>query len=92
MSFITAVVNVILAKVLIYQTAQEKQPTYSDYNISLAFKLSIAMFCNTGIIPLLANIKTDQWFTSGGLVADVFYKLLTVCFFSPIFSYVITVP
>ena len=50
------------------------------------------MFLNTGIIPILSNIKTESWFNSGGLIADVFYKLITVCFISPIFSYVFTVP
>jgi len=46
------------------------------------------MFLNTGVIPILSNIPTSQWFTSGGLVAEVFYKLI-MCFFTPIIGYII---
>ena len=37
-------------------SSHEKHATYSDYHLSVAVKLSIAMFLNTGIIPILSNV------------------------------------
>lgn len=47
-------------------------------------KLSLAMFINTGIIPLFVNFGRKQWFKSGGLMVDIFYNTVTVCFVSPL--------
>jgi len=87
-SFLTVLVNFILGWIIWRQTNRERHQTFSDYNTSTALKLSIAMFLNTGVIPILSNIPTSQWFTSGGLVAEVFYKLI-MCFFTPIIGYII---
>lgn len=56
-SLFTAFVNAILGRIIRYFSSQEKHPTYSAYHMSVAIKLSIAMFLNTGIIPILSNIK-----------------------------------
>lgn len=90
-SFFTSFVNAVLGRVIRIFSSHEKHATYSDYHLSVAIKLSIAMFLNTGIIPILSNVWTGNWFTSGGLVNDVFYKILAVGFISPIF-YVFTLP
>lgn len=90
-SFFTSFVNAVLGRVIRIFSSHEKHATYSDYHLSVAVKLSIAMFLNTGIIPILSNPLTGNWFTSGGLVNDVFYKILAVGFISPIF-YVFTLP
>lgn len=58
-SLFTAFVNAILGRIIRYFSSQEKHPTYSAYHMSVAIKLSIAMFLNTGIIPILSNIKTS---------------------------------
>ena len=84
-SLITAFVNVILGRIVRIFSAYEKHHTYSNYNLSVASKLTIGIFINTGIIPLLANIIPSQWFDNSGIVMDVTFKILAVGFISPIF-------
>jgi hypothetical protein len=72
-------------------SAYEKHTTYSKYHLAVAIKLTIALFLNTGVIPILTNPEPKEWFTSSGLVTDVFYKILSVGFISPIF-YVFSIP
>ena len=84
MSMFVVVVNGILSKVIRLFSVYEKHKTYTAYNLSVASKLTLALFINTALIPIFANITEDAWFTSSGLAVDVFYRILTVAFFSPI--------
>ena len=65
----------------------EKHETYSKYHLSVAVKLTIAMFINTGINPLFVNFGKNNWFDSGGLMVDIFYNTMTISFISPL-SYI----
>ena len=65
----------------------EKHSTYSDYNISVAYKLISARFVNTALIPIVVNIATMYWFNDGGMVSDFFYIMLTASFFTPMLYY-----
>jgi len=62
----------------------EKQSTYTDYNLSVAFKLLIARFVNTSIVPLVANASITYWFGAGGLCSVIFYVMLSISFANPI--------
>ena len=87
-SLVTAAINVILGRLVRVFSSMEKHKTYSKFHLSVAFKLWLALFFNTGMIPFFANIRSSDWFDSSGLVQDVVYKTLAVGFFSP-FSYFI---
>lgn len=81
----TAAINIFLARIIRKFSAHEKHKTYSKYNLSVAFKLTISLFFNTGIIPLLANVSINNWFDQAGLVNDVMVKTICVGFLSPLF-------
>jgi hypothetical protein len=62
----------------------EKHETYTAYNLSVAFKLTIARFINTSIVPLVVNAEVNRWFVDGGLVSDIFYIMISISFLDPI--------
>lgn len=90
MSMFVVVVNGILSKVIRLFSVYEKHRTYTAYNLSVASKLTMALFINTAVIPIFANLHHTQWFTNskfvsltfqGGLAADIFYRILTIAMF-----------
>ena len=87
MSFFVVFFNTLLGRVIRIFSAFEKHETYTKYNLSVAVKLTFAMFVNTALIPVLVNVELEDWFTNAGLVVDAFYNLLSVCFFSPLSYY-----
>lgn len=52
--------------------------------MSVAFKLAIARFINTAIVPTVVNASVTDWFTSAGLVSDYFTIMVGVAFTTPI--------
>lgn len=82
-SFIVVVINVTLGRVIRILSAYEKHETYSKYHLSVAVKLTTALFINTGIIPLFVNYGRKNWFDNGGLMVDIFYNTITISFISP---------
>ena len=88
---LVSVINFIIGRVARYITLFEKQQTYTDYNLSVAIKLTLGLFVNSGIIPFFVNFSKDDWFTRTGLVIDVFFITLSVSFISPIF-YAYSIP
>ncbi|CAI2378713.1 unnamed protein product [Moneuplotes crassus] len=85
-SFLIAGINIFLGRVIRMLTSYEHHETYTKYHLSVAFKLTIAMFINTGVNPLFVNFGRANWFDSGGLMVDVFYIVITISLVSP-FSY-----
>lgn len=83
-SLIIVVINILLTKVIRISSAYEKHETYSKYNISVAFKLWISTFVNTGIIPLLINKSKEDWFKVGGLMTIIFNNMLCISIVTPI--------
>ncbi|CAI2379579.1 unnamed protein product [Moneuplotes crassus] len=85
-SFMIAANNMLLGRLIRVLTSYENHETYTKYHLSVAFKLTFAMFINTGINPLFANFGRKNWFNQGGLMVDIFYITITVSLISP-FSY-----
>ena len=84
-SFLVVFINVVLGRIIRILSAYEKHETYTKYHLSVAVKLTIALFVNTGIVPLFVNFGRKRWFDQGGLMVDIFYNTLSVCFVSPFF-------
>lgn len=84
MSLIVVITNFVLSKVIRILASFEKQETYTKYHRSVASKLSISMFINTAIVPIVVNASRDDWFRPGGLMVDIFYNALSISFISPI--------
>lgn len=62
----------------------ERHETYTAYNLSVAFKLTLARFINTSIVPIVVNVATNRWFVDGGLVSDIFYIMISISFLDPL--------
>ena len=80
---IVVLINLVLSSVVLKFTIYEKHNTYTDHYLSVASKLTFALFTNTALIPLFVNLAKDNWFTPSGLLVDVFYYFLSVSFLSP---------
>jgi|LauGreDrversion4_2_1035121.scaffolds.fasta_scaffold297722_1 hypothetical protein len=55
-SFIIWFINLCLLLLIKKLTEYERHRTYTAYNFSVAFKLTLAQFLNTAIIPVIINI------------------------------------
>ena len=67
-SLFIVIMNAMLGRIVPIFTRLEKHHTITEYQISLAFKLALAMFINSTIIPLAINGK-DEYFTTGTVYA-----------------------
>jgi hypothetical protein len=65
MSFIVVVVNLLLGRIIRIFSAFEKHKTMTHYNLSVASKLTVALFINTALLPLFVNLDKKKWFTQG---------------------------
>ena len=69
LSFLGAMTTVMLNRMLSIFitkfTKLEKHHTTTEYQISTAFKLGIAMFINSALIPLFINNEKDEYFSNG---------------------------
>lgn len=86
-SIIITIVNNALRTVVRQLSIKEQHETYTAYNLSVAFKLTLARFVNTSIVPIIVNVATNRWFVDGGLVSDFFYIMLSISFLDPILYY-----
>ena len=91
LTFLTAMVIVLMNKLLAIFisifTKLEKHHTTTEYHISTAFKLALAMFINSALIPLFIHNGRDAIFTTGGLLWGVVLNWLSINFLQPIFEY-----
>ncbi len=71
-------INYLLKWMIKNVTAFENQRTHTEFNLSVAVKLTVARFVNSAIVPVIINIKSDRWFADGGLVFDVFSVMLMI--------------
>lgn len=83
-SIIIVIVNQALRTVVRQLSIKERHETYTAYNLSVAFKLTLARFVNSSIVPIVVNVAVNRWFVDGGLVSDVFYIMLSISFLDPI--------
>lgn len=73
-SILVVVINILLTISIKVYSKQEMHHSQSTYNLSVANKLVIAMFLNTGIIPLVVNYDYKvMWFNTGGLANNIFW-------------------
>jgi hypothetical protein len=86
-SIVVVMINTALRRVVRIFSQMEKHETYTDYNLSVAFKLILARFVNTSIVPLIANLAISKWFEDGGLVSVIFYVMLSISFVDPLMNY-----
>ena len=87
-SIVIVMINFILARSTRYSTSFERPHSLTAYNISVAFKLTFAMFFNTAVIALIVNFEwRKDWFVPGGLVTDATYILISNAFVSPLLYY-----
>lgn len=78
----------ILRNVVRKMSTYEKHDTWTANSVSIAFKLTVARFVNTSIIPLIINSTFDSWIKTGGLVTNMFYLMFSIAFLDP-FLYLI---
>lgn len=83
-SFVIIITNFSLRSIVRTLSIKEKHETYTAYNLSVAFKLAIARFINTAIVPTVVNNVHTRWFGDGGLVNDYFSIMISVSFIDPI--------
>lgn len=90
-SIVIIIINMLLRVVVRRFSLFEKHETYSNHNLSVAMKLTMARFINTAIVPILVDRGFDRWTAQGGLVSDIFYLLLSIAFVDPL-VYWINIP
>jgi hypothetical protein len=84
LSLLVVLVNFLLGKIIRLFSSYQKLGTYSEYHLTVATQLSIGMFINTGIVPLVINNSKQNWFNASGLVVDVFFNTIGISFISPL--------
>lgn len=83
-SFVIIAINIMLLSVIRYLSIKEKHETYTGYNLSVAFKLTVVRFVNTAIVPTVVNALSDRWFCNGGLVSVYFSIMISMSLTTPL--------
>jgi len=83
-AILVAVINFIFGKIIRVLSSYEVHETYTNYNLTVALKLTITRFINTGIIPLAVHIQPKDWFNTSGLSTDIFFIIFATAFLSPL--------
>jgi hypothetical protein len=83
-SFVIIAINIMLLKVVRTLSVKERHETYTDYNLSVAFKLGIVRFINTAIVPTVVNAASSRWFVTGGLVSNYFSIMISMSVTTPV--------
>lgn len=86
-SLVIFCINFALRKIIRIFTKYERMRTKTDYQLSISFKLSVAMFVNSAIIPLLVNKNPNTWFVKNGLNTDVFFIMTVIAILMPLTEY-----
>ncbi|OMJ68561.1 hypothetical protein SteCoe_33950 [Stentor coeruleus] len=84
-SLLVISINIFLSISIRIYSKEEMHHTWSTYNLSVSKKLVIALFLNTGIIPLVIsyNYITD-WFNTGGLANNIFWIQVANAIINPL--------
>jgi len=83
LSLITMIINSALSFAIPKLTVYERHGSQTGYYCSVAIKLSLALFLNSGIIPLI-SYDEEVYFTSGGFLTTIWMNWLFVCLFGPL--------
>jgi hypothetical protein len=65
---------------------REYHPTKTHEAASTALKMTTALVTNTSLVLFLLNLKSTNWYTSGGLVVDLYWMLLVNTLSPPLFQ------
>ena len=84
-SVVVSSMNVVLKKIMLKLALLEKDNTLTKYNLSVTLKYLVVTAINTVLIPVVTNLDKNTWFTAGGLVVEVFFNLIILWIFTPIF-------
>ncbi|KRW99075.1 hypothetical protein PPERSA_11676 [Pseudocohnilembus persalinus] len=84
-SLVVAVINLAI-RLFIYAGIEiEKRTTYSSYYRSLCWKVTVAQFLNSCILPVWLFIKHQAEFDTQQLLSNIFFLLVANCFVVPTF-------
>jgi len=83
-SSIISLINLFLNRAVRFLTLYECHETYTKFNLSVALKLILSMFINTALIPFFVNYNKEEWFVRSGLITDIFFNTIAICFISPL--------
>lgn len=83
-----AILNFIINIVLEILTKFEKNISYSSYYLSYSYKLMIATFCNTALLPIAVAYFTSTWENKGILINNAFIFFLTNAFVTPVLFFI----
>jgi hypothetical protein len=72
------VVNLVTEKVIKTLTFFEKRFTHTSWELSLVYKLSLAKFLNTCLIPIVGYSSDEEWFGKNGLVEEVHMVIFAI--------------
>lgn len=67
-SLVVLITNKALLIVVRKLSLKERHLTLTNYNLSVATKLTAARFINTALVPFFVNWFVEDWFKQGGLV------------------------
>jgi hypothetical protein len=83
-SILIAIINMIVVFLIPILVKLEKHISLTDYHSSASFKLALAQFLNTALIPLIVNWKAGSYFASNGLINQVALNWVFLIFVTPI--------
>ena len=86
-SLFVSVFNAIIESIIMSLSNFERHTSHASYSSFVAPKLALALFINTGLTPLLVNIRNHDWFNSSGLVIDVIFNTISVCYVYPLLEF-----
>ncbi|CAI2383775.1 unnamed protein product [Moneuplotes crassus] len=84
-SIVVSIMNVVLKQIMLKLTHLERDNTFTKYNLSITLKYFVVTAINTVIIPVATNLDKETWFLAGGLVVEIFFNLVLLCFVTPLF-------
>ena len=81
-ALLITVINSILRNSITFFSKVEKYSTWTDYYTSRAWKMSVAMFLNTGIVAII--VYQDDLYGSDSLIAVIWQIAITNAIVSPL--------
>ena len=76
------IINMLLSRITRIFTGYEKHTTNTSYNTSVAVKLTIALFLNSALVPLV--VHWGDFYSRHGLAEEANYVMLANALFYPI--------
>ena len=82
-SSICILINMVLCYAIPITTKLERLSTKTGYDASVSFKLSFALFLNSGVIPII-TYRREAYFMEGGFLMSVWLNWLCICLLNPL--------